>query len=91
MLLSLFSPEWRVKSHNERRRFRIPLLAPISWRAAGGEALDHESPCPGPPVVCMVLPLGVVTVIKLASKASVVHSIRYPTGRKVLNPWMREG
>lgn len=39
----------------------------------------------------MVLPLGVVTVIKLASKASVVHSIRYPKGRKVLNPWMREG
>jgi len=42
-------------------------------------------------MVCMVLPLGVVTVIKLASEASVVHSIRYPTGKKVLNPWIREG
>ena len=31
-----------------------------------------------------------VTVIKLASKASVVHSIRY-TGRKVLNPRIKEG
>ena len=77
--------------YNEKIRFKIPLLGPSSWRAAGGEVLDHESPCPGPPEVCMVLPLGVVTVIKLASNASVVHSIRYPTGRKVLNPWMREG
>ena len=87
MLLSLFSPEWRIrtlKDYNKRRRFRIPLLAPSSWPAVL-VALDNESPCPGPPVFCKVLPLGVVTVIKVASESSAVHSIQYPTGRKLLN------
>ena len=47
---------------------------------------------PGPLfVVCIMVPVGVVTVIKLASFASVEHSMRYPTGKKVLKPWIRDG
>ena len=55
-----------------------------------GSVIDHENavlPRP-PPVVCIVVPLGVVTVICLAS---IEHSIRYPAGKKVLKPWMRTG
>jgi hypothetical protein len=49
-------------------------------------------PFPDPPfVVCVIVPVGIVTVMRFASCKSVEHSILYPVGRKVLNPWMREG
>jgi hypothetical protein len=55
--------------------------------------VDHKmGPCPGPLlVVCIMVPVGVVTMIKLESCESVEHSMRYPTGKKVLKPWMSDG
>lgn len=53
-----------------------------------GPVIDHRMgpfPCPLL-VVCIVVPVGVVTVMKFASCASVEHSMRYPTGKNVLNP-----
>lgn len=44
-----------------------------------------------PLVVCVVVPEGVVTVIELGFWASVVQSMRYPAGKKVLKPWMSVG
>jgi hypothetical protein len=46
---------------------------------------------PTPPGVCVVVPVGVVTVMRLLSLGSRLHSMRYPGGRKVLKPWMRLG
>lgn len=34
----------------------------------------------------VLLPLGVVTMMRLGSLGSTEHSMRYPAGRKVLNP-----
>ena len=42
-------------------------------------------------VVCVVVPEGVVTVMALGSEGSTETSMRYPTGRKVLNPAIRVG
>ena len=42
-------------------------------------------------VVCVVAPEGVVTVIALGSEGSTETSMRYPTGRKVLNLAIRVG
>lgn len=42
-------------------------------------------------VFWVVVPSGVVTVIVLGSEGSADTSMRYPTGRKVLNPCMRYG
>ena len=44
-----------------------------------------------PLVVCVVVPDGVVTMMVFGSDGSADMSIRYPTGRKVLKPWMRYG
>ena len=38
----------------------------------------------------MLEPIGVVTLIALGS-LSAPHSIRYPGGKKVLNPWISSG
>jgi hypothetical protein len=46
---------------------------------------------PTPPGVCVVVPVGVVTVIRLLSLGSRLHSMRYPGGRKVLKPCINEG
>ena len=50
-------------------------LSPPSTRAG---PVDHDRVCPPPAdvVVCIVCPLGVVTVMKPGSKGSVEHSIR---------------
>ncbi len=40
----------------------------------------------GPPICVVVWPEGVVTLIMLASLALLRHSMRYPGGKKVLNP-----
>ena len=42
-------------------------------------------------VVCVVVPEGVVTVMALGSAGSTETSMRYPSGRKVLNPAIRVG
>jgi uncharacterized membrane protein len=42
-------------------------------------------------VDCTMVPDGVVTVMTSDDCASEPTSMRYPAGRKVLNPWMREG
>jgi hypothetical protein len=62
-----------------------------SWFALA--EVDQElCPFPDPPfVACVIVPVGIVTVMRFASCKSVEHSILYPVGRKVLNPWMREG
>lgn len=39
----------------------------------------------------VVVPVGVVTVIGLGSEGSREHSIRYPGGKNVLNPWIKLG
>lgn len=39
----------------------------------------------------MVCPLGVVTIIRLGSRGSIEHSIRYPAGKNVLNPDINKG
>lgn len=55
-----------------------------------------DSPAAGP-VTCVrvVMPMGVVTVIVVTASSSprveTEHSIRYPGGRKVLNPWINAG
>lgn len=45
----------------------------------------------GPPICVVVWPEGVVTLIMFASLALLRHSMRYPGGKKVLNPDMRVG
>ncbi len=45
----------------------------------------------GPLVDCNMVPDGVVTVMTSDDCASEPTSMRYPTGRKVLNPWISEG
>lgn len=45
----------------------------------------------GPPIWVVVCPDGVVTLIMLASFALLKHSMRYPGGKKVLNPEIRVG
>lgn len=42
-------------------------------------------------VDCNMVPDGVVTVITSDDCASEPTSMRYPAGRNVLNPWIREG
>lgn len=42
-------------------------------------------------VVCVIVPIGVVTVMVLKSNGSAEMSILYPGGRKVLKPCMRYG
>jgi len=39
----------------------------------------------------VVVPVGVVTRIGLGSDGSNEHSILYPGGKKVLNPWIKFG
>lgn len=46
---------------------------------------------PGLLVDCSMVPDGVVTVMTSDDCASDPTSMRYPTGRNVLNPWIREG
>lgn len=46
---------------------------------------------PGLLVDCNMVPDGVVTVMTSDDCASDPTSMRYPTGRNVLNPWIREG
>ena len=42
-------------------------------------------------VDCTMVPVGVVTVMTSDDCASEPTSMRYPAGRNVLNPWIREG
>jgi hypothetical protein len=42
-------------------------------------------------VDCNMVPDGVVTVMTSDDCASEPTSMRYPTGRNVLNPWIRKG
>lgn len=42
-------------------------------------------------VEVVVFPLGVVTKILFGSRGSIEQSIRYPAGKKVLNPDIRSG
>ena len=42
-------------------------------------------------VDCNMVPDGVVTVMTSDDCASEPTSMRYPTGRNVLNPWIRDG
>ena len=42
-------------------------------------------------VDCSMVPDGVVTVMTSDDWASEPTSMRYPAGRKVLNPWIRAG
>ena len=46
---------------------------------------------PGLLVDCTMVPDGVVTVMTSDDCASEPTSMRYPAGRNVLNPWMRDG
>lgn len=45
----------------------------------------------GPPICVVVCPEGVVTLIMLVSLGLLKHSIRYPGGKKVLNPEINVG
>ena len=56
-----------------------------------GSADSGGGGSPGLLVDCNMVPDGVVTVITSDDCASEPTSMRYPTGRNVLNPWMREG
>ena len=65
--------------------------------AAAAKEAACAAPCltapamPFAPSFCVVVPLGVVTVIMLASDGSIEHSILYPGGKNVLKPCMRDG
>ncbi len=57
----------------------------------GGAEGCGVSGIPGLLVDCNMVPDGVVTVMTSDDCASEPTSMRYPTGRNVLNPWIREG
>jgi hypothetical protein len=57
----------------------------------GGGADGGRRGIPGLLVDCNMVPDGVVTVMTSDDCASDPTSMRYPTGRNVLNPWIREG
>jgi hypothetical protein len=59
--------------------------------SCGGSADSGGGGIPGLLVDCNMVPDGVVTVMTSDDCASEPTSMRYPTGRNVLNPWIREG
>jgi hypothetical protein len=61
-----------------------------SCGGAGGAGCSGSG-IPGLLVDCNMVPDGVVTVMTSDDCASEPTSMRYPTGRNVLNPWIREG
>ena len=59
--------------------------------SCGGAADSGGGGIPGLLVDCNMVPDGVVTVMTSDDCASEPTSMRYPTGRNVLKPWIREG
>jgi hypothetical protein len=57
--------------------------------ADGGGGGGSGGGIPGLLVDCNMVPDGVVTVMTSDDCASEPTSMRYPTGRNVLNPWIR--
>ena len=65
-----------------------------NWPSSCGSGADNgwgRAGMPGVLVDLNIVPDGVVTVMTSDDCESEPTSMRYPTGRKVLKPWIRKG